>query len=79
MSYYKRYRVGMFDGYLTSDEAAAHLGIARQTLYNFAATSDDFPEPMHVGRTVLWPTKGLDAWRAKHPARRKRQRDSPAP
>lgn len=66
----------MMDGYLTSDEAAARLGIARQTLYNLAATRDDFPEPVRIGRTLLWPTDGLDGWRAHHPARRK-TRDSP--
>lgn len=65
----------MLDGYLTSDEAAARLGIARQTLYNLAATRPDFPEPARIGRTLLWPIGGLDAWRGKHPARRKPERD----
>ncbi|GAA0719640.1 helix-turn-helix domain-containing protein [Dactylosporangium roseum] len=67
----------MLEGFLTSDEAAAHLGIARQTLYNLAATRDDFPEPKRVGRTLLWSVAGLDEWRGKHPARKRR--DSPAP
>lgn len=62
----------VLDGYLTSDEAAAHLGIARQTLWGLAGTRDDFPEPVHIGRTPLWPVDGLDAWRALHPARRKK-------
>ncbi len=66
----------MLDGYLTSDEAAVHLGIARQTLYNLAASRDDFPQPTRIGRTLLWPTDGLNNWRARHPARRK-ARDSP--
>jgi len=66
----------MLDGYLTSDEAAAHLGIARRTLYNLAATRDDFPAPTRIGRTPLWPTDGLDTWRAKHPARRRTRKAS---
>jgi prophage regulatory protein len=60
----------VIEGYLTADQAADHLGIARQTLYNLAGTPD-FPEPTHLGRTPLWPVAELDAWRAKHPARRK--------
>ncbi|WBB94173.1 helix-turn-helix domain-containing protein [Verrucosispora sp. WMMC514] len=68
----------MIDGHLTSDDAAARLGIARQTLYNLAQTRDDFPEPLRIGRTLLWPIAGLDAWREQHPARRKPGRDSPA-
>ncbi|MFY1686516.1 helix-turn-helix transcriptional regulator [Plantactinospora sp. WMMB782] len=67
----------MLEGHLTSDEAAVHLGIARQTLYNLAQTRDDFPAPLRVGRTLLWPVLGLDAWRERHPARRRHRRDSP--
>lgn len=62
----------MLDGYLTSDEAAAHLGIARRTLYNLANTRPDFPKPVKPGRDLWWNPAELDAWRAKHPARRKR-------
>ncbi len=61
----------MLDGYMTSDEAAAHLGVARRTLYNLAAKSDGFPEPTRVGRTLMWPVAGLDDWRKTHPARRR--------
>lgn len=67
----------MIEGYLTSTEAAAHLGINRQTLYNLRG-SDGFPKPIHVGRTPLWEQAALDAWRVKHPARRKAS-DSPPP
>jgi predicted DNA-binding transcriptional regulator AlpA len=65
----------MLEGYLTADEAAAHLGVNRQTLYNLKGRPD-FPDPIHVGRTPLWPLASLDAWRAKHPARAKSRRDS---
>ena len=60
----------MRKGYMTANEAAAHLDIHRQTLYNLRGTPD-FPEPIYVGRTPLWKVADLDRWRAKHPARRK--------
>lgn len=56
-------------GYLTSDEAAERLGINRQSLYNVARKSPDFPKPTKVGRTSMWPEKELDEWRARHPKR----------
>lgn len=56
-------------GYLTSDEAAELLGINRQSLYNLANRSPDFPKPKKIGRTSLWPMEGLDEWRAQHPKR----------
>lgn len=59
-------------GYLTTDEAAARLGINRQSVYNLASRGDDFPNPVKVGRASLWSEADIDAWRAKHPARRKR-------
>jgi prophage regulatory protein len=59
---------------LTSDEAAAYLGITRRTLWNLMRRPDGgFPQPRKVGRTLLWRTTQLDAWRAQHPARRKPQ------
>jgi predicted DNA-binding transcriptional regulator AlpA len=62
----------MFDGYLTSEEACARLGIAWRTLYNLAKRSQDFPQPVKIGRTLLWPADQLDTWRAAHPARQKK-------
>lgn len=56
-------------GYLTSDEAAERLGINRQSLYNLANRSPDFPKPKKVGRTPMWPEEEVDAWRARHPKR----------
>lgn len=56
-------------GYLTSDEAAERLGINRQSLYNLANRSPDFPKPKKIGRTSLWPEDKLDEWRAQHPKR----------
>ena len=56
-------------GYLTSDEAADRLGINRQSLYNLANRSPDFPKPKKVSRTSMWPEQELDEWRARHPKR----------
>lgn len=57
--------------YLTSEQAAERLGINRQSLYNLASNHPDFPKPTKIGRTSLWPIKELDAWRERHPARRR--------
>jgi len=58
---------------LTSEEAAARLGISRQSLHNLTSTDPDFPPPAkRFGRTPLWSPADLDAWRERHPARKKR-------
>lgn len=56
-------------GYLTTEQAAARLGINRQSVYNLANRAPDFPKPVKIGRASLWPEAELDAWRVKHPAR----------
>lgn len=61
-------------GYLTSDEAAERLGIARQSLYNLANRSTDFPKPKKVGRTPMWHQEALDEWRTQHPKRQKNKK-----
>lgn len=60
-------------GYLTSDEAAERLGINRQSLYNHATRTPDFPKPTKVGRASLWAEVEIDAWRAAHPKRKRRE------
>lgn len=57
-------------GYLTSDQVAQRLGIARQSVYNLANRAADFPRPVKVGRASLWSVAAVDEWRSKHPARR---------
>lgn len=58
---------------LTSQEAADRLGISRQSLHNLTSNDPDFPEPAkRFGRTPLWSPEALDAWRERHPARKKR-------
>lgn len=63
-------------GYLTSDQVAARLGIARQSVYNLVNRVADFPQPTKIGRTSLWPEAAVDEWRAKHPARTRRGSDA---
>lgn len=57
-------------GYLTTDEAAALLGIVRRSVYDFAARLPGFPQPTRIGRTVLWPEEELREWRRAHPSRK---------
>ena len=59
-------------GYLTSDQVAARLGIARQSVYNLVNRVADFAKPEKIGRASLWPEAAVDEWRAKHPARARR-------
>lgn len=59
------------DGYLTTEQAAARLGIKVASVYTFARRLDGFPQPTRIGRTLMWPESGIDAWRDKHPARRR--------
>ncbi|KWX03184.1 hypothetical protein LI90_4235 [Carbonactinospora thermoautotrophica] len=61
--------------YATADEAAELLGIKRRSLYTYVRRLKDFPQPVKIGRTLLFDRQTLINWRAKHPARRKR--DSP--
>lgn len=58
-------------GYLTAQQAADHLGITLQAVYNLNSRNNDFPAPVYVGRTPLWPADQIDTWRAAHPARGK--------
>ncbi|MFD9248512.1 helix-turn-helix transcriptional regulator [Streptomyces bottropensis] len=59
------------EGFLSTAEAAEHLGVKVESVYTFARRLDGFPQPTKVGRTLLWPEAEIDAWRAKHPARKR--------
>ncbi|MFF3758025.1 helix-turn-helix transcriptional regulator [Streptomyces sp. NPDC002185] len=56
-------------GYLTAQQAADRLGLSIKTVYNLNGRHGDFPTPLYVGRTPLWPIDQLDVWRERHPAR----------
>lgn len=67
------------EGLISAPQAAELLGVSRATLYRYSYVYDDFPQPVRVGRTVLYDPDRLRAWRAAHPATRKRPSDSPPP
>jgi predicted DNA-binding transcriptional regulator AlpA len=64
------------DGFISTDQAAERLGIKVESVYTFARRLDGFPQPTRIGRTLLWPEAGIDAWREQHPARRRATPDS---
>ncbi|MFJ4867137.1 helix-turn-helix transcriptional regulator [Streptomyces sp. NPDC088757] len=61
----------MIPGYLTAQQAADHLGISIKSVYNLNGQENDFPDPVYVGRTPLWPVGRLDTWRKRHPGRKR--------
>jgi predicted DNA-binding transcriptional regulator AlpA len=63
------------EGFLSTPDAAERLGVKVESVYTFARRLDGFPQPKRVGRTLLWPESEIDAWRAKHPARKRRAAD----
>lgn len=52
---------------LTPTEAAAYIGISARKLQALR-TSNSGPRWLKLGRTVRYPTVGLDAWLADHDA-----------
>jgi predicted DNA-binding transcriptional regulator AlpA len=63
------------EGFLSTVEVAERLEIKAESVYTFARRLDGFPQPTKVGRTLLWPEAEINAWRAKHPARKRRAAD----
>ena len=59
------------DDYLTADEAAEALGIARRSVYYYERYLDGFPQAVRIGRTPMWNRKEIEEWRAAHPARKR--------
>lgn len=50
---------------LTTEEAAAYMGLSTKTLYNQAAPGAEkkFPiKPKRIGRKVLWDIRDLDSF-----------------
>jgi hypothetical protein len=62
-----RFMSAKIPGYVDAGGAAARLNITRQHVYNLNSSRADFPAPIYVGRTPLWPEDRLDAWREAHP------------
>jgi predicted DNA-binding transcriptional regulator AlpA len=63
------------EGFLSTPETAERLGVKVESVYSFARRLEGFPQPKRVGRTLLWPEAEIDAWRAEHPARKRRPAD----
>ena len=64
------------EGFLSTAEAAERLGVKVESIYTFARRLQGFPQPTKVGRTLLWPEGEIDAWRTKHPTRKRPAADS---
>lgn len=54
-------------GFEDARQAAVRLKVTVQHVYNLNSSRDDFPAPVYVGRTPLWPVDRLDEWRKAHP------------
>jgi len=59
----------MIPGYADARQAAEQLKVTVQHVYNLNSSREDFPAPIYVGRTPLWPVDQLAAWREQHPKR----------
>lgn len=60
---------------MTSQEAAALLGVDVKTMYTYRRDADKigFPKPKRWGRALMWERATLLEWRKAHPARRRRK------
>lgn len=55
------------EGFLTSDQLAARLGVQRASIYRMR-TRGDLPEPVpDTGRTPLWTVATIEAWEKSRP------------
>ena len=55
------------EGYLDARQTADYLGIRVESVSTYLHRFDDFPEPIRVGRGLLFKQTDLDAWRERHP------------
>jgi len=58
-------------GMVTTEQAAEVLGVKKESIYIYVRRLDGFPQPLKVGRTLLFNEEALKSWRAEHPARRR--------
>jgi predicted DNA-binding transcriptional regulator AlpA len=65
------------DDYLTADQAAEALGIARRSVYYYETYVEGFPQATRIGRTPMWNRKDIEAWREAHPSRKRAEVPEP--
>jgi predicted DNA-binding transcriptional regulator AlpA len=58
------------DGHVTTIEAADLLGIKVASVYIYVNRLSGFPQPIKVGRTLLFNRNALVEWRKAHPPRK---------
>lgn len=67
------------DGYLTSDQLAAKLGIKRGSIHRYR-TRGNIPAPdEYVGRTPLWREESVNKWMTERPGHGWRKGKTKAP
>jgi prophage regulatory protein len=57
-------------GHVSTGRAAEILGVKRESVWDYARRLPGFPQPVKVGRTLLFKEEALRDWRREHPARR---------
>lgn len=55
------------DGYLTSDQLAARLGIKRNSVHRYRVRGDIPVPDEYVGRTPLWAVASVERWEQERP------------
>lgn len=58
-------------GYVSTTRAAEILGIAVESVYVYVYRVKGFPQPVRVGRTLLFEEAALQRWRAAHPSKKR--------
>jgi predicted DNA-binding transcriptional regulator AlpA len=66
------------EGYVSTERAADLLGIKVASVYLYVRRLEGFPQPVKVGRTLLFCEADLIAWRVEHPSRKIKGGDSSA-
>jgi predicted DNA-binding transcriptional regulator AlpA len=62
--------VTVIDGYVPTERAAEILGIKRESVWDYVKRLPGFPQPVKIGRTLLFKETALREWRGQHPARK---------
>lgn len=55
------------DGYLTTEQLAARLGVKRQTVHKYRVRGDIPPPDQYAGRTPLWSAANVEKWAEQRP------------